>query len=99
MKKDLDNELLEDLMKRAENDKSGKLMQMIQILIEDSATAAHMDISLKELAAVCTAGHFLGKNPDYLKENSDIASLITNHKMQKFKNPNMNDKEQEIEEK
>ena len=67
MKKDLDNELLEDLMKRAENDKSGKLMQMIQILIEDSATAAHMDISLKELAAVCTAGHFLGKNPDYLK--------------------------------
>ena len=67
MKTTLDNEFLEDLLSRAEADESGKLLQLLQILIEDSATAAQMGLTLKELAAVCTAGHFLGKNPDYVK--------------------------------
>ena len=67
MKKDLDNEFLEDLMQRAEADKTGKLLSIIQLLIEDSATAAKMGLTLQELAAVCTAGHFLGQNPDYVK--------------------------------
>ena len=67
MKKDLDNEFLEDLMQRAEADKTGKLLSIIQLLIEDSATAAKLGLTLQELAAVCTAGHFLGQNPDYVK--------------------------------
>lgn len=67
MKKDLDNEFLEDLMLRAEADETGKLLSIIQILIEDSATAATLGLTLQELAAVCTAGHFLGENPDYVK--------------------------------
>tara|TARA_Y100001937_G_C6913228_1_gene238375 strand:- start:71 stop:325 length:255 start_codon:yes stop_codon:yes gene_type:complete len=67
MKTTLDNEFLDDLLSRAEADESGKLLQLLQILIEDSATAAQMGLTLKELAAVCTAGHFLGENPDYVK--------------------------------
>ena len=67
MKTTLDNEFLDDLLSRAEADESGKLLQLLQILIEDSATAAQLGLTLKELAAVCTAGHFLGKNPDYVK--------------------------------
>ena len=67
MKTTLDNEFLEDLLSRAEADESGKLLQLLQILIEYSATAAQMGLTLKELAAVCTAGHFLGENPDYVK--------------------------------
>ena len=67
MKTTLDNEFLEDLLSRAEADESGKLLQLLQILIEYSATAAQMGLTLKELAAVCTAGHFLGENLDYVK--------------------------------
>jgi len=37
------------------------------LLIEDSASAAKLGLTLQELAAVCTAGHFLGENPDYVK--------------------------------
>ena len=63
----LQNDLLEELLLRAEADETGKLLRLIQVLIEDSATAATIGLTLKELAAVCTAGHFLGDNPDYLQ--------------------------------
>ena len=63
----IQDDLLEDLMARAEADKTGALITLIQILIEDSAKAAEVGITLEELAAICTAGHFLGKNPDYIK--------------------------------
>ena len=63
----LEQDLLEQLIVRAEADETGKLLRLIQMLIEDSATAASMGFTLQELAAVCTAGHFLGENPDYVQ--------------------------------
>lgn len=63
----LEDPILEELVARAEADKTGNLMRMMQELIEVSSMAATMGFELQELASVCTIGHFLGKNPEYLQ--------------------------------
>jgi hypothetical protein len=63
----LQDEILEELVARAEADETGKIMYMIQELIAVSSEAANLGFELQELAAVCTTGHFLGTNPEYLQ--------------------------------
>ncbi len=63
----LQDEILEELVARAEADETGKIMYMIQELIAVSSEAANLGFELQELAAVCTTGHFLGCNPEYLQ--------------------------------
>lgn len=67
MAEKLQDEILEELVARAEADTSGKIMLMIQELITVSSAAATLGFELQELAAVCTTGHFLGTNPEYLQ--------------------------------
>lgn len=69
----LEDEILEELVARAEADKTGKLMQMMQEIIDVTSTAAMMGFELQELASVCTMGHFLGKNPEYLQAMEYLA--------------------------
>ena len=67
MAEKLQDEILEELVARAEADETGKIMYMIQELIAVSSEAANLGFELQELAAVCTTGHFLGTNPEYLQ--------------------------------
>ena len=66
----LQDEILEELVARAEADETGELMQMMQEIIDVATAAAMMGFELQELASVCTIGHFLGKNPEYLQAMS-----------------------------
>jgi hypothetical protein len=63
----LEDPILEELVARAEADETGKLTQIMQELIDVSSRAAATGFELQELASVCTIGHFLGKNPEYLQ--------------------------------
>lgn len=63
----LEDPILEDLVARAEADETGQLMMMMQELIHVSSKAAELGFELQELASVCTMGHFLGNNPEYIQ--------------------------------
>ena len=68
----LEDPILEDLLVRAEQDETGKLMKVIQNLILTCCDAAEAGITPEELEQVCKTGFMLGKNPEFL----DIVSYL-----------------------
>jgi hypothetical protein len=68
----LEDPILEELLVRAEQDETGKLMKVVQALILTCCDAAEAGITPEELEQVCKTGFMLGQNPEFL----DIVSYL-----------------------
>ena len=73
----LEDPILEELVARCEADETGRLMMIMQQLISASSEAAALGFTLQELASICTMGHYLGNNPEYLRALEYLVSRGT----------------------